>query len=71
MAASSAFAGGFTTYTVNGQTYTRYDYSGTGYSTLTGPNGYNAQGYTFPGGQYQNWTVNPGYNHNRYNRNGW
>jgi hypothetical protein len=57
--ASSAFAGWHTD-TVNGQTYNVYHSDGSSWTSVDGPDGYHADGYTFPGGD-TDWTVNPGY----------
>ena len=47
--ATSAFAG-YSTVWVNGQIYTVYQFEGTPYTTLTGPDGYNATGYRWSNG---------------------
>jgi hypothetical protein len=67
--ASSAFAG-YSTVWVNGQAYTVYHADNSPYTTVTGPDGYNATGYRWSNGN-QDWTVNSRGTSQHCDRNGW
>jgi hypothetical protein len=67
--ASSAFAG-YSTVWVNGQAYTVYHFDGTPYTDVTGPDGYNANGYRWSNGD-ENWHVNNWGTHRHCNNDGW